>query len=311
MMDAQLRDSRERGEAIAALWASEETIYGRFGYGLASFCWTVDADRRDVAVRPELPKRGAVRLVAHDEALETFPVIYRRVARTRPGMIVRSRDWWTARRLDDGPPQRPGTGSLVRALLERDGVPAGYALYRIAQSGSSPANWTKEIRVLEAFGADAAATADVWRFLLEIDWTDRLTAQRLPVDHPLPLLVDRVNALGLRVWDGLWLRVLDVAGALSGRAYASGDPVTVEVVDDPHFADNVGRWTVEGGEVRSARRRPDVRLPIDALGSVFLGGVSFAELVRAGRAEEGTSGGVDRADAAFRSPAAPWCTENF
>jgi len=63
--------------------------------------------------------------------------------------------------------------------------------------------------------------------------------------------------------------------------------------------------------VRRARRRPDVRLPIDALGSTFLGGVSFAELVRAGRAEEGTSGGVDRADAAFRSPAAPWCTENF
>src|SRR5580765_349295 len=225
LMRAQLDDAHERGEPLAALWASEETIYGRFGYGLASFCWTVDADRRDVAVRPELPKRGAVRLVAHDEALETFPVIYRRVARTRPGMIVRSRDWWTARRLDDGPPQRPGTGSLVRALLERDSVPAGYALYRITQSGSSPANWAKEIRVLEAFGADDAATADVWRFLLEIDWTDSLTAQRLPVDHPLPLLVDRVNALGLRVWDGLWLRVLDVAGALSGRAYASGDPV--------------------------------------------------------------------------------------
>ena len=87
--------------------------------------------------------------------------------------------------------------------------------------------------------------------------------------------------------------------------------MTVEVVDDPHFADNVGRWTVEGGEVRSARRRADVRLPIDALGSVFLGGLSFAELVRAGRAEEGARGGVDRADAAFRSPAAPWCTENF
>ena len=36
MMRAQLADIRERGEPIAALWASEETIYGRFGYGLAS-----------------------------------------------------------------------------------------------------------------------------------------------------------------------------------------------------------------------------------------------------------------------------------
>src|SRR5262245_25785463 len=31
MMNAQLDDLRGRGEAIAALWASEETIYGRFG----------------------------------------------------------------------------------------------------------------------------------------------------------------------------------------------------------------------------------------------------------------------------------------
>src|SRR5436305_3316841 len=33
MMDVQLRDIYERGESIASLWASEETIYGRFGYG--------------------------------------------------------------------------------------------------------------------------------------------------------------------------------------------------------------------------------------------------------------------------------------
>src|SRR5438105_11399722 len=38
MMRAQLDDVHERGEPLAALWASEETIYGRFGYGLASWC---------------------------------------------------------------------------------------------------------------------------------------------------------------------------------------------------------------------------------------------------------------------------------
>src|SRR5438477_5883243 len=37
MMDAQLRDMHERAEPIAALWASEETIYGRYGYGIASW----------------------------------------------------------------------------------------------------------------------------------------------------------------------------------------------------------------------------------------------------------------------------------
>jgi predicted acetyltransferase len=36
-MTAQLQAVRDRGtEPVAALWASEGAIYGRFGYGLAS-----------------------------------------------------------------------------------------------------------------------------------------------------------------------------------------------------------------------------------------------------------------------------------
>lgn len=311
MMDVQLRDVRARREPIAALWASEETIYGRFGYGLASFSHSIDAERGAVAVRRELPRKGSVRLVRPDEALRTFPRLYERVARTRPGMIVRSREWWAIRRLDDRPEQRRGAGPLVCALLEREGRPVGYALYRLFQEGSTPGTWTKTVRVVEALGVDDAATADVWRFLLEIDWTDRVVEYLLPVDHPLPLLVDRVNKLRLSVWDGLWLRVVDVPAALAGRGYGSPGPVTIEVVSDPHFPDNRGSWTLADGEVRRGRRRPDVRLPIDALGSAFLGGISFAALARAGRLEEGARGGVERADAAFRAPAAPWCAETF
>jgi predicted acetyltransferase len=138
-----------------------------------------------------------------------------------------------------------------------------------------------------------------------------VTAYHLPVDHPLPLLVDRMNKLRLSVWDALWLRVVDVPAALAGRAYASSGAVTVEVPSDPHFPENVGRWTVEGGEVRRSRSRPDVRLAVDGLGSAFLGGIPFAQLVRGGRAEEGTRGGIGRADGAFRASAAPWCAEIF
>lgn len=311
MMDAQLRDVRERGEPIAALWASEETIYGRFGYGLASLSHNIDAERHSVGVRRELPREGSVRLVAHDEALAAFPRLYERVARTRPGMIVRSRDWWAVRRLDDRPGERRGAGPLVRALLERDGKPVGYALYRLFQEGSTPESWAKTIRVVEALGVDDAATRDIWRFVFEIDWTDRVAAYLLPVDHPLPLLVDRVNKLRLTVWDALWLRVVDVPGALAGRGYGSPGPVTIEVVSDPHFPDNVGSWTLAEGEVRRGRRRADVRLPVDALGSAFLGGISFRALAGAGRAEEGARGGIEKADAAFRAPAAPWCPEIF
>jgi predicted acetyltransferase len=310
MMEAQLEEMRERDEPIAALWASEETIYERFGYGLASVGVHVDAERKGVSVRPDLPREATARLVSHDEALDAFPPVYARVARTRQGMVVRSREWWDLRRLDDAPDRRRGGGPLVRALFERDGRPVGYALYRLHQDGTSASDWKKTIRVVEAFGIDDGATRDVWRFLLEIDWVDRVAAFNLPLDHPLQLLVDRINKLHLEVWDGLWLRLVDVPAALAGRSFAPGR-VTIEVTSDTQLPANAGSWTIDDGTVRRARRRADVRLPVDALASAFLGGFSFAQLVAAGRAVETARAGVARADALFRTAGQPWAAEMF
>src|SRR5258708_24273894 len=36
LMNRQLADIRDRGETVAALFASEAAIYGRYGYGIAS-----------------------------------------------------------------------------------------------------------------------------------------------------------------------------------------------------------------------------------------------------------------------------------
>ena len=41
LMERQLRDIHERGEALAALGASESIIYGRYGYGMAGFSESV------------------------------------------------------------------------------------------------------------------------------------------------------------------------------------------------------------------------------------------------------------------------------
>jgi predicted acetyltransferase len=132
------------------------------------------------------------------------------------------------------------------------------------------------------------------------------------VDDALSLLVDRVNALGLRVYDGLWVRPVAVAAMLGARVATRDGRATIEVIADPQFADNVGTWTVEaGGTVKRSSRRPDVRVDVQGLGSVALGGFTFAQLERAGRAEEGTRGGLSRADALFRVERAPWCPEIF
>ena len=119
---------------------------------------------------------------------------------------------------------------------------------------------------MELQGVDDGARRELWRFLLGIDWTDGIAFEGLAVDDPLLLLVDRPNELRPRVFDGLWVRPVDVGGALAARGLAGDGRVTLEVTADPQFADNVGTWTVEGDRVRRTSRRPDVRLDVQGLG---------------------------------------------
>jgi predicted acetyltransferase len=310
MMDAQLRDVRERGEPIAALWASEETIYGRYGYGLAATMYRMRLPRQVAAIHGARPRGISARLVEHEEAVRLFPRIYERELRRTPGLVHRSRDWWLARNLNDEPHQRRGAGPLQRLLVERDGVPVAYALYRISQQ-TTAGEWTKTLRVVEAFAVDDPALHEVWRYLLAVDWMDTIEAWHLPIDHPLVLSLTRVNKAELTLFDAIWVRPVDVRAALEARSYAGTGRVAVEVTTDPHFPDNVGLWQVEAGSVKPGRGRADVRLPIASLGSAYLGGFSFTALVRAGLAEEARPKGLERADAFFRSGRAPICAEVF
>jgi predicted acetyltransferase len=311
LMRAQLAASRERGEPLAALWASEETIYGRFGFGLASLCQAEMRLPREFArLRDDAPARGEVRLVGHGEAMRALPPVYERVRRRKVGFISRSSDWWEVRRLDDQPERRGGAGPLNRALLELDGRAAGYALYRLRSEFQAGVN-TGLIRVLEAIGDSPAATRELWRFLLGIDWLAEVQAALMPLDHPLLHLAANPTRMRWLVGDGVWVRLVDVGGALGARSYAGDGRVTLEVVSDPQFPDNVDTWTVEDGGVRRSRRRPDVRLDVQALASAYLGGFTFAALAAAGRVEEGVQGGLARADALFRTARLPWTPENF
>jgi predicted acetyltransferase len=311
MMRAQLADIRDRGEPIAALWASEETIYGRFGYGLAAQDVMIRASRTHAAMHPGLAGPvGKTRLVDHDEALKIFPRVYERVRRTTPGFLSRSKAWWELRTLDDRPERRRGSGELNRVLLEIDGRPVGYATYRIKFEFEGAVN-KGHVDVLEAIGDSDVAVRELWRYLLGIDWIDAIQCELLPADHPLFLLVQRPNRLDWKVFDGLWLRLVDVPTALSARSLAGDGRVTFEVTADPFFADNIGTWTIEDGVARRSRRRADLRLDVQALACAYLGGFTFRDLARAGRVEEVARGGLVRADALYHVPAKPWCPEIF
>jgi predicted acetyltransferase len=309
MMRAHLDDAHERGEPLAALWASEDTIYGRFGYGAASYAGEVKVKRERVAFAHAFERRGTVRIVDVDEARTAFPPLWDALARERPGVFTRSPTWWNLRVFEDPADRRNGAGPKRFALLELDGEPAGYAIYR-HQMGWEDGVSSGKVAVVEAIATSAQANAELWRYLLDIDWVATIETYLVPPDHPLFFLLAEPRRMSYRMGDGIWVRLLDVGAALSGRTYASGDAIVFDVVDE--FCPwNAGTWQVAAGQAERVDTPADIRLDVRHLGSASMGGIGFRQLAQGGQLEELTPGALDRADKVFHWGLAPWCPEIF
>jgi predicted acetyltransferase len=309
MMRTQLDDFGERREPIAVLWSSEGPIYGRFGYGMASLHGEIKLERSrggfDLAYDPV----GRVKLIEPEEVPTLFPPVWDAVRASTPGFFARPPAWWEHRIVHDPPDQRGGAGRKRFVVHETGGEVDGYAFYR------HKGNWeegvpTGTLMVREVMAKTPHGMRELWRYLLDIDQSQTISAYLMPPDHPLFLLLSEPRRAKYRVSDGLWVRLVDVGAALSGRGYAESGRVVFEV-RDPFCPWNEGRWKLEDGHAERTDDVPDLRLDVTGLGSVFLGGFTFAELRRAARVEELQSGAIARADAMFRTDIAPWCPEIF
>lgn len=313
MMIQQLREVAEKGdEPLAALWASEDSIYGRFGYGAATVQALIDVPRHRARFLNDGPIEGSLRLVDQDEAIAAFPAVYDAVRARTPGMFRRSEKWWRHRVARN--PTRDEDGPFFRALLERDGRREAYAIYRVHQrweKGVSRGN----VELREVMVATPDAQREIWKFVFGIDLVEsvRSTGFFLPSDHPLLLMLAEPRYLSFLLSNGLWLRVVDVAAALGARGYAGDGTVTLEVHDTLLEA-NSGTWRldVDGGraEVTKVAGDGDVRLGVAELGALYLGQFTFGQMLDAGRIE-GSAQAVSRADELWRTPNAPWCPEIF
>jgi len=242
MMRALLDACRARGEPVAYLWATEDTIYGRFGFGLASFTAEINLPRERSAFHASFASWGNVQLVPPATAEQLVAPIYERAAIKTPGMFARSSAWWQARTLDDPEWRRGSNGDLLCAVLEDDGRPTAYALYRM-NSAFERGLQAGSVAVIEAVGDSPESTRAIWRYLLDIDWMARVKAGLLPLDHPLLLLLAEPRRLGFSLRDGVWVRLLDIKTALSTRSYQPQGSVVIEVIDE--FCPwNAGCWRV-------------------------------------------------------------------
>ena len=308
MMRRQLDDLHERGDPLAILWASESLIYGRFGYGMAAPMLTLDAERARFAFRDDPGPSGTARLVERDEAAKLFPSLHEERRRITPGMFARDDTWWATSQLADPERWRQGAGPKFFAVVELDGAPVAYAIYRLKE------HWDQgipraELRIVDACAVSPRAVRELWRFLFGIDLVARVKQFMFDPNAELPLLVKDPRSLQIALGDGLWLRLVDVEAALRGRTYADGDPVVIDVRDE-QCSWNSGRYRV-GPEVERTENEADIELDVADLACAYLGAFDFHRLARAGRARELRRGALERASLLFRSERVPYCPEEF
>jgi predicted acetyltransferase len=302
LMRKQLDDLHEQGEPLAALWASESVIYGRFGYGIAAPMHRLNAVKAGFAFRHGGEAVGSVRLVDEAEAQKRFPPIFDRVRAQRAGIPSRTETWWNELRLPDHRP--PGLGPRFYALYEDD----GYAIYRVkSQWEQGVPNAT--VHVVEAVGATAVAERELWRFLFSLDLATTVECELTDPSAPLFLGARDPRRLRLSLNDGMWLRLVDVDAALRARSWTTEESVVVEV-RDAFCSWNDGRYRL-GPDAGRCDDEPDLALDESELASVYLGGVDVQALAAAGFVEELREGALARAARLLVTARPPFCPNVF
>jgi len=299
LMARMADDARRRGEPLAALLASESTIYRRFGYGTAVMASAVELDGAHARLRRPPEVAGRVRILERDEMEAVLPEIHDRYRRQQPGEVSRTPGWWK-RHLNDPEDRRGGAGPRFAAVWEGG---EGFLTYRVTQKWDDGLpGGTLNVENLVAVSPEVRA--GLWQFCFGIDLI-RVVKAFVALDDPLRwMLVDPRRLRTTSVTDFLWVNLLDVEAALSARTYTSDVGLVLEVAGD-------GRYRLAGGVCRRTDDLPDLALEAPDLGAAYLGGVRFTTLARAGLVTELTPGALARADALFATAAGPISTTGF
>ncbi len=308
MMRHLLDDAVARGEPFAALWASEGAIYGRYGFGPGIPMQRLQIPRAKLVLRDPVPPTD-VETVAAEAAPERLAPLYERARRQRPGLLSRTEGWWHHLVVNDPPDERDGLGPRNVAVLP-DG---GYVMYRLQP------HWTDGVAdgrvvVTELISLHPEATAALWSFVAMTDLAATVRAPVRPLDDPLSAMVVDGSQVQTTSFPPVYLRVLDVAGALEARGYLVDGQVTF-AVDDPTYPERSGTYhleVVDGvGRCATTRAEAELRLGTEALSTVVLGGVSPRVLAQARRIDESVPGAVGRLSRLLATEAAPLQTSEF
>jgi predicted acetyltransferase len=309
LITQDLQEAVQLGLPLAALTASEGSIYGRFGFGLATLYRNLEVDTSARFALRGLDDDGSIELV---EPLEAWPAskgVFDRFHQSTRGSVERPKfyEHFLTGAFDyrDGPDKKLRTA----VHLDADSQPDGYVTYKPGDRKDTG----RAIEVTDLVALTPQAYRRIWRFLADIDLSNQVTWEGAPMADPLAwsLVEPRVVTV-TKVVDLLWVRVLDVVAALEARPWGSDGEVVVEVADQLGHAAGRFRVTTSGGQAKVERTddEPGVLLEADTLGSLYLGGVAVDTLRAADRITGDDQAIHDWAAMADAGPP-PYCITGF
>jgi len=309
-MKRDLLAAKERGEFVASLWASEPAIYGRYGFGPAAYeiGWELAKGSSLMHDPPDIT--GAVRFLDETEAKRALPPIYEAALKGVPGSNNRTAQWWHTRFIADEPERRRGRSPKRIVLLERDGEGVAYAIYRTKAGGDQ-----SELNLVELVGIDAVAEKAMWQYLFGVDLNDEITAGLRPTHDPLRGWLLNPRAMKPKaVDDSIWIKLVDIPGALTARTYRASGTITFKI-DDEYCPWNSGTWVLsvdENGVTTcvSTEVLPEITITPAGLGSLYLGSHNALAIASAGEVT-GPEEAINKLDLLFGWHVAAWCPEIF
>ena len=300
VMARSLEEQRDRGQAIAILWASMGAIYQRYGYGLASTNVSYEVDPRQILFAHGDPATGSVRLHTKEDARPIFEQLYKEFSRPRNLLIQRSGALWDIR--------QQGDRQQFGVYYDGTGQPRGFVGFETGNDNG------QTIDINDWAALDPDAHRGIWEFLGHHDLVRRARWNRVPEDDPSPLLFLEPRELHRTTFDAIWMRVTDVVNALPLRPYGDADAFTISVTD--HLCPwNDGTFVLETtGDESTASKvdgDPDLTLPVSSLAVLLSGHRDATTLARAGLLHAKNDGVLARADRVFATAYAPWCNDSF
>ncbi|MFI1941793.1 GNAT family N-acetyltransferase [Streptomyces purpureus] len=317
MITADLAVAKERGDAVATLIAAEYPIYGRYGFGPATWTaeWAVDVRRAGIDPRWSGPEDGGrIELVDTTEIRKTGPEVHDRLRARQHGVVSRQTRGWdlvTGQVREESYPYTEPFSVLYRSAT---GETEGMLTYTADDKWGDNKQPLNTATVKDFLALTPAAERALWHYLCSVDWITTVRSGYRAPDDLLPLLLPDPRAAQLITHaDMLWVRVLDPVRLLESRTYGASGRLVLELRDGLGLAG--GRYRLEaepgGASCAPATESPDLVMDIAELGTLSLGDESVVRLVALGRVEEAAPGAAALADTLLRTSRRPWCPDVF